>query len=44
MACDITAGRNDSNCLDSLGGIKGIYIANYDKGKLHLKQRKKLDF
>ena len=32
MACDITAGRNDSNCLDSLGGIKAIYIANYAKG------------
>ena len=32
MACDITAGRNDSNCLDSLGGIKAIYIANYQKG------------
>ena len=32
MACDITAGRNDSNCLDSLGGIKAIYIANFAKG------------
>ena len=32
MACDITAGRNDSNCLDSLGGIKAIYILNFDKG------------
>jgi len=32
MACDITAGRNDSNCLDSLGGIKAIYVANYAKG------------
>jgi hypothetical protein len=32
MACDITAGRNDSNCLDSLGGIKAIYIGNYEKG------------
>jgi len=32
MACDITAGRNDSNCLDSLGGIKAIYIANFEKG------------
>ena len=32
MACDITAGRNDSNCLDSLGGIKAIYLANYAKG------------
>ena len=31
MACDITAGRNDSNCLDSLGGIKAIYIANVEK-------------
>jgi len=32
MACDITAGRNDSNCLDSLGGIKAIYVANFAKG------------
>jgi len=32
MACDITAGRNDSNCLDSLGGIKAIYVANFEKG------------
>ena len=32
MACDITAGRNDSNCLDSLGGIKAIYILNFAKG------------
>jgi hypothetical protein len=32
MACDITAGRNDSNCLDSLGGIKAIYILNFEKG------------
>ncbi len=32
MACDITAGRNDSNCLDSLGGIKAIYVGNYEKG------------
>ena len=32
MACDITAGRNDSNCLNSLGGIKAIYVANYAKG------------
>ena len=32
MACDITAGRNDANCLDSLGGIKAIYVANFAKG------------
>ena len=32
MACDITAGRDDSNCLDSLGGIKAIYILNFAKG------------
>ncbi len=32
MACDITAGRNDSNCLDGLGGIKAIYVANFAKG------------
>lgn len=32
MACDITAGRNDANCLDSLGGIKAIYVANFEKG------------
>ena len=32
MACDITAGRNDSNCLDSLGGIKAIYMLNFAKG------------
>lgn len=32
MACDITAGRDDSNCLDSLGGIKAIYVANFAKG------------
>ena len=32
MACDITAGRDDANCLDSLGGIKAIYILNFAKG------------
>ena len=33
MSCDgITAGRNDANCLSGLGGLKAIYIANYDSG------------
>lgn len=30
MSCDITKGRADSGCLDSIGGIKNIYIANYN--------------
>ena len=29
MSCDLTTGRVDSGCLDSVGGIKNIYIASY---------------
>ena len=37
MSCDgITAGRNDLNCLSGLGGLKAIYIANYDTSTIRL--------
>jgi hypothetical protein len=29
MSCDLTIGRYDGDCLDSVGGIKQIYIINY---------------
>ena len=29
MSCDITTGRVDGGCLDSIGGIKNIYVGNY---------------
>ena len=34
MSCDITTGRVDSACLDSIGGIKNIYLANYSSAFL----------
>ena len=29
MSCDLTTGRVDGGCLDSIGGIKNIYLGNY---------------
>ena len=31
MSCDITTGRLDSGCLDSIGGVKNIHFANFNK-------------
>lgn len=30
MACDITKGKAEIQCKDAVGGLKSIYIANYD--------------